>query len=185
MQQQQRVYVEGGKGEEDKEAVELEVYNQGMMKTELCNKWQETGACPYGHHCQFAHGITELRPVIRHPRYKTELCRMVLAGDTCPYGHRCHFRHTLTDQERSFLLAPPPPWLINITFSNYVLLSTYITHHHHHHHHWSCTMLFWGCTYFSSSFLYCSNKQRVKIRPQLKKWGKKKKNTIEEEEYVC
>ncbi|KAM3712440.1 hypothetical protein ACB098_01G183200 [Castanea mollissima] len=107
-QQQQRVYVAGGKGEEDKEALELEVYNQGMMKTELCNKWQETGACPYGHHCQFAHGITELRPVIRHPRYKTELCRMVLAGDTCPYGHRCHFRHTLTDQERSSLLAPPP-----------------------------------------------------------------------------
>lgn len=106
-QQQQRVYM-AGKGEEDKEAVELEVYNQGMMKTELCNKWQETGACPYGDHCQFAHGITELRPVIRHPRYKTELCRMVLAGDTCPYGHRCHFRHTLTDQERSFLLAPPP-----------------------------------------------------------------------------
>nr|XP_023890258.1 zinc finger CCCH domain-containing protein 14 isoform X2 [Quercus suber] len=103
----QRVHM-AGKGEEDKEAVELEVYNQGMMKTELCNKWQQTGTCPYGDHCQFAHGITELRPVIRHPRYKTELCRMVLAGDTCPYGHRCHFRHTLTDQERSFLLAPPP-----------------------------------------------------------------------------
>ncbi|GMY24302.1 zinc finger CCCH domain-containing protein 14 isoform X6 [Fagus crenata] len=99
-----RVYV-AGKGEEDEEAVELEVYNQGMFKTELCNKWQETGACPYGEHCQFAHGITELRPVIRHPRYKTEVCRMVLSGDSCPYGHRCHFRHTLTEQER-FLLAP-------------------------------------------------------------------------------
>lgn len=101
---QKRVYV-AGKGEEDEEAVELEVYNQGMFKTELCNKWQETGACPYGEHCQFAHGITELRPVIRHPRYKTEVCRMVLSGDSCPYGHRCHFRHTLTEQER-FLLAP-------------------------------------------------------------------------------
>ncbi|XP_050269684.1 zinc finger CCCH domain-containing protein 14-like isoform X6 [Quercus robur] len=80
-QQQQRVYM-AGKGEEDKEAVELEVYNQGMMKTELCNKWQETGT-----HC---------------------LIRCFLAGDTCPYGHRCHFRHTLTDQVRSFLFAPPP-----------------------------------------------------------------------------
>ncbi|XAR71385.1 hypothetical protein NMG60_11028612 [Bertholletia excelsa] len=94
----QRVYVPGGKREE--EALEFEVYNQGMFKTELCNKWQETGKCPYGENCQFAHGITELRPVIRHPRYKTEVCRMVLAGDTCPYGHRCHFRHSLTEQER-------------------------------------------------------------------------------------
>ncbi|KAK9276009.1 hypothetical protein L1049_005540 [Liquidambar formosana] len=94
----QKVYVRGsGKKEE---ALELEVYNQGMSKTELCNKWQETGTCPYGDHCQFAHGIEELRPVIRHPRYKTEVCRMVLAGDPCPYGHRCHFRHALTDQEK-------------------------------------------------------------------------------------
>ncbi|KAL3640412.1 hypothetical protein CASFOL_015380 [Castilleja foliolosa] len=94
---QQRVCLPGSKKEE---ALELDVYNQGMWKTELCNKWQETGACPYEHNCQFAHGIKELRPVIRHPRYKTEVCRMVLAGDVCPYGHRCHFRHSLTDQER-------------------------------------------------------------------------------------
>ncbi|XP_022853071.1 zinc finger CCCH domain-containing protein 15-like [Olea europaea var. sylvestris] len=94
----QRVYVNGGKKAE--EALELEVYNQGMLKTELCNKWQQTGTCPYGDHCQFAHGIEELRPVLRHPRYKTEVCRMVLSGDHCPYGHRCHFRHALTDQEK-------------------------------------------------------------------------------------
>ncbi|XVF84722.1 hypothetical protein PTKIN_Ptkin17bG0061200 [Pterospermum kingtungense] len=95
---EQRVYVQGGKEEE--EPLELKVYNQGMFKTELCNKWQETGACPYGEHCQFAHGVEELRPVIRHPRYKTEVCRMVLAGDVCPYGHRCHFRHALTEREK-------------------------------------------------------------------------------------
>ncbi|KAG8498406.1 hypothetical protein CXB51_007115 [Gossypium anomalum] len=95
----QKVYVQGGKEEE--ELLELEVYNQGMLKTELCNKWQETGACPYGDHCQFAHSVEELRPVIRHPRYKTEVCRMVLTGDVCSYGHRCHFRHALTEQEKS------------------------------------------------------------------------------------
>nr|GMC97028.1 zinc finger CCCH domain-containing protein 14-like [Ipomoea batatas] len=98
-EKQQRVYVPGVKREE--EALEFEVFNQGMLKTELCNKWQETGECPYGENCQFAHGIKELRPVIRHPRYKTEVCRMVLAGDNCPYGHRCHFRHSIaTDQDR-------------------------------------------------------------------------------------
>ncbi|KAG6412963.1 hypothetical protein SASPL_125658 [Salvia splendens] len=91
----QKVYVKG----EEEQAVELEVYNQGMLKTELCNKWQQTGACPYGDDCQFAHGIAELRPVIRHPRYKTEVCRMILHGVPCPYGHRCHFRHTLTEEE--------------------------------------------------------------------------------------
>ncbi|KAG6579225.1 zinc finger CCCH domain-containing protein 15-like isoform X1 [Cucurbita pepo subsp. pepo] len=101
----QKVYVQGVKEEE--KPLELEVYNQGMFKTELCNKWQETGSCPYGDHCQFAHGIEELRPVIRHPRYKTEVCRMVLAGVVCPYGHRCHFRHALTDQER--LMGPLKP----------------------------------------------------------------------------
>nr|GEV17004.1 zinc finger CCCH domain-containing protein 15 [Tanacetum cinerariifolium]GEV98296.1 zinc finger CCCH domain-containing protein 15 [Tanacetum cinerariifolium]GEV98302.1 zinc finger CCCH domain-containing protein 15 [Tanacetum cinerariifolium] len=93
----QKVFVRGKKEEEP---LELKVYNQGMTKTELCNKWQQTGACPYGDHCQFAHGIEELRPVIRHPRYKTEVCRMVLAGDPCPYGHRCHFRHALTEEEK-------------------------------------------------------------------------------------
>ncbi|CAI8609504.1 unnamed protein product [Vicia faba] len=60
--QAQKVYVRGGKKEE--EPLEMTVYNQGMLKTELCNKWQETGACPYTDHCQFAHGIEELRPVI-------------------------------------------------------------------------------------------------------------------------
>ncbi|XP_038981584.1 zinc finger CCCH domain-containing protein 39-like [Phoenix dactylifera] len=114
--EQQKVYVGGeskkkgerGGREEDEEggeALEMEVYNQGMFKTELCNKWEESGECPYGEHCQFAHGITELRPVIRHPRYKTEVCRMILAGDTCPYGHRCHFRHTFSPSD-GFLLRP-------------------------------------------------------------------------------
>ncbi|CAI9272388.1 unnamed protein product [Lactuca saligna] len=102
--QSQRVRVSGEK--KSREGLEFEVYNQGMSKTELCNKWQETGACPYGDNCHFAHGITELRPVIRHPRYKTEVCRMVLAGDICPYGHRCHFRHSLTDEEMLLGLNP-------------------------------------------------------------------------------
>ncbi|KAL6551840.1 hypothetical protein OROGR_007994 [Orobanche gracilis] len=103
----QKVFVSGAKKEE--EALELDVYNQGMLKTELCNKWQETGTCSYGDNCQFAHGIKELRPVIRHPRYKTEVCRLVLAGDICPYGHRCHFRHSLTEQERLTVMAAPSP----------------------------------------------------------------------------
>ncbi|CAN6359053.1 unnamed protein product [Urochloa humidicola] len=86
----------GGEEEKLNGGLEFEVYSQGMLKTELCNKWEETGACPYGDQCQFAHDITELRPVIRHPRYKTQVCRMLLAGAGCPYGHRCHFLHSIT-----------------------------------------------------------------------------------------
>ncbi|XP_058769278.1 zinc finger CCCH domain-containing protein 15-like [Vicia villosa] len=103
--QAQKVYVQGGQKEE--EPLEMTVYNQGMLKTELCNKWQETGTCPYTDHCQFAHGIEELRPVIRHPRYKTEVCRMVFAGVVCPYGHRCHFRHALTEEEKAISQSMP------------------------------------------------------------------------------
>ncbi|XP_026398048.1 zinc finger CCCH domain-containing protein 9-like [Papaver somniferum] len=80
--------------------VELDAYVQGMYKTELCNKWVQTGVCRYGDQCQFADGFGELRPVVRHPRYKTEVCREILNGGFCPYDHRCHFRRVLTDQEK-------------------------------------------------------------------------------------
>jgi butyrate response factor 1 len=73
--------------------VEVEAYRQGTHKTELCNKWEQ-GACPYADRCRFAHGLQEMRPVIRHPRYKTLPCQMVAAASGCPYGHRCHFRHS-------------------------------------------------------------------------------------------
>jgi butyrate response factor 1 len=86
----------GGEEKKLSSGLDFEVYSQGTLKTELCNNWEQTGACPYGVRCQFAHGIAELRPVIRHPRYKTEICRIMLAGVLCPYGHRCHFRHSIT-----------------------------------------------------------------------------------------
>ncbi|KAK1698602.1 hypothetical protein QYE76_015299 [Lolium multiflorum] len=110
----QRVFVgvDGAKPEEQKGqlvtstgGLEFEVYNQGMFKTELCNNWEETGACRYADQCQFAHGIAELRPIIRHPRYKTQVCRMIIGGALCPYGHRCHFRHSITPADHPLLLA--------------------------------------------------------------------------------
>ncbi|CAD5168484.1 unnamed protein product [Musa acuminata subsp. malaccensis] len=94
-------------GESGGGALELEVFRQGMFKTELCNKWEESGVCPYGEHCRFAHGIAELRPVLRHPRYKTELCRMILFGDACTYGHRCQFRHSLSPSDHQRLRRCP------------------------------------------------------------------------------
>ncbi|KAJ3683651.1 hypothetical protein LUZ60_013878 [Juncus effusus] len=84
---------EGG-DEEGELEVEMEVFAQGMEKTELCNKWAE-GGCPYSDKCRFAHGLEELRPVLRHPRYKTQVCRMFHSDTGCPYGHRCHFKHAV------------------------------------------------------------------------------------------
>ncbi|CAM0872832.1 unnamed protein product [Alopecurus aequalis] len=81
--------------------VEVEAYRQGTQKTELCNKW-EGGACPYADRCRFAHGLQEMRPVVRHPRYKTLPCQMFAAASGCPYGHRCHFRHSPAPATESY-----------------------------------------------------------------------------------
>lgn len=40
-----------------------------------CRSFMETGFCRYHSKCQFAHGVEELRPVKRHPKYKTRLCK--------------------------------------------------------------------------------------------------------------
>ncbi|KAE8800983.1 zinc finger CCCH domain-containing protein 39-like [Hordeum vulgare] len=96
----------GGQVATDAGGLQFQVYSQGMYKTELCNKWGETGACPYGDQCQFAHGIAELRPITRHPLYKTQVCRMFIGGVLCPYGHRCHFRHSITPADHIPLFHP-------------------------------------------------------------------------------
>lgn len=64
-----------------------------LYKTELCRSFEEFGQCRYGTKCQFAHSLTELRPVQRHPKYKTEVCKTFATTGTCPYGTRCRFIH--------------------------------------------------------------------------------------------
>lgn len=65
-----------------------------LFKTEMCRSFEATnGFCRYGAKCQFAHGIHELRPVRRHPRYKTKHCRNWSNQGSCPYGARCRFIH--------------------------------------------------------------------------------------------
>lgn len=63
-------------------------------KTELCSTWIRSGGCPYGHKCQFAHGVDELRARQDQPSsYKTKVCRSFSRGGRCPYGARCRFVH--------------------------------------------------------------------------------------------
>lgn len=75
-------------------SIEDEAIGQNLYKTELCRSFVETGGCRYGTKCQFAHGKSELRPVLRHPKYKTEICKTFHTLGTCPYGTRCRFIHT-------------------------------------------------------------------------------------------
>lgn len=64
-------------------------------KRELCNTWTETGTCPYGQRCQYAHGEAELRveDADKPSAYKTVRCRNFWEKGSCPYGKRCRFVH--------------------------------------------------------------------------------------------
>lgn len=76
-----------------KNIIELENKFDPKYKTELCQKYQNTGKCPYGYKCRFAHGKAEL--VTKHPKanYKKIECKSFYEKGYCPYGSRCNFKH--------------------------------------------------------------------------------------------
>lgn len=73
-----------------------------LYKTEICRAWNVYGACRYGIKCRYAHGLHELRPILRPAKYKTKVCRSWSNTGTCAYGTRCHFIH-----DHSFWIVPP------------------------------------------------------------------------------
>ncbi|KAJ3308899.1 hypothetical protein HDV04_000708 [Boothiomyces sp. JEL0838] len=77
---------------------------KSLYKTELCRSREETGVCPYGPKCQFAHSEAELRVLDRHPKYKSEQCKTFWEKGTCPYGKRCCFIHTSKDDVKKPLM---------------------------------------------------------------------------------
>merc|ERR1712217_283385 len=54
-------------------------------KTRLCTQYAETGMCPRGDQCTFAHGGHEVKG------YKTKLCKY--EAGLCPSGDKCSFAH--------------------------------------------------------------------------------------------
>jgi CCCH zinc finger protein C3H-4 len=65
-----------------------------LYKNLLC-RYFDSGFCPQGSNCTFAHGLEELRP----PRTLTSNdsnipCRTFSAGKTCLYGTNCRFSHS-------------------------------------------------------------------------------------------
>lgn len=78
-----------------------------LYKTELCKRFSEFGNCRYGAKCQFAHGIAELRHVVRHPKYKTTKCKSYWGSGHCPYGSRCRFIHEESEGYAQPQYSPP------------------------------------------------------------------------------
>lgn len=60
------------------------------MKLRLCSFFTDTGSCPQGSQCTFAHGPHEIR------NYKVRLCRLFPSG-TCPQGDKCSFAHGIQE----------------------------------------------------------------------------------------
>ena len=81
-----------------KNIIEEENKFDPKYKTELCKKFQNTGKCPYGHKCRFAHGKEELISKAQGVNYKKKLCKTFYDKGYCPYGSRCNFKH----DERKF-----------------------------------------------------------------------------------
>lgn len=69
--------------------------DETKYKTELCKNFTETGHCPYGKKCKFAHGKHELneKKVANKTRYKSKKCNSFHTQGYCPYGQRCLFAH--------------------------------------------------------------------------------------------
>ena len=54
----------------------------------------ETGKCPYGEVCKFAHGKNDIQEQLPpNMKYKSELCREYHGKGICYFGVRCHFVH--------------------------------------------------------------------------------------------
>ena len=67
--------------------------NDPKYKTEMCKTWMDTGFCPYGNKCRFAHGKSELVSKPTPSSYKKKPCKSFMTNGYCPYGTRCNFRH--------------------------------------------------------------------------------------------
>ena len=68
-------------------------FNTARYKTEMCQRFTETGECRFMDKCQFAHGIEQLRKVSKHPKFKTIPCKTFHQTGICSYGTRCNFLH--------------------------------------------------------------------------------------------
>ena len=83
-------------------------------KTEMCKTWVDTGVCPYGNKCRFAHGKHELVSKPITSCYKKKPCKSFETFGFCPYGSRCNFKH----DERKLTDIPISYYYIQLFIKN-------------------------------------------------------------------
>jgi len=77
-------------------------------KTVLCQKWEATGACPYGHKCQFAHGAKDLRERVDKSKEKE------LKSKSKEQKHSGEQKESLAQTfDQPAPLQPPPAILVD------------------------------------------------------------------------
>lgn len=79
--------------------------NKVLYKTELCESFSTKGSCKYGHNCQFAHGLQELKFKERNNKFRTKPCVNWMRTGSCPYGQRCCFKHGSDQDIKVYLQA--------------------------------------------------------------------------------
>ena len=101
-----------------KRIIEEEHKKDPKYKTELCQKFMESGNCPYGFKCRFAHGKNELNSKIFNINYKKKPCKSFNQFGFCPYGSRCNFLHN-NRKIRNINL----PYFYIMTFIDFITLN--------------------------------------------------------------
>jgi len=94
-----------------------ELFPVGTYKTEICRSHLTNGYCEYGANCQFAHGISELRPRHFDVKYKTQLCKNYHKDGNCRFGSRCKFihdEHRIQVDTNEFWLVSPSENLVRV-----------------------------------------------------------------------
>lgn len=75
--------------------------------------------CCFPAKCQFAHGLGELRHVVRHPKYKTTKCKSYWGSGHCPYGSRCRFIHEEVEGYSTPQYSPQGPGMGSMFLSDH------------------------------------------------------------------
>eukprot|EP00747_Dinoflagellata_sp_TGD_P092220 gnl/TRDRNA2_/TRDRNA2_165330_c0_seq1.p1 gnl/TRDRNA2_/TRDRNA2_165330_c0~~gnl/TRDRNA2_/TRDRNA2_165330_c0_seq1.p1 ORF type:complete len:334 (-),score=62.18 gnl/TRDRNA2_/TRDRNA2_165330_c0_seq1:136-1089(-) len=69
----------------------------GTYKTTMCRFFEQTGVCPSGFECTYAHSQEELTAGQAAKGYKMKLCKFWEENGTCDRGASCTFAHGIND----------------------------------------------------------------------------------------